>query len=133
MKLPVIDELRRESIPEAPQWMDSILYVINRFIRNVYQVMMGNISIDDNLNEEKIELEISTNDIPSDGYKVKLRKFKGIPFGCIVCQNRFKTESAHTIISDGQSVDWIYENGFLKIYEISGLTSAIHVVRLRVF
>lgn len=134
MKIQQLNEIRREDLEgDVPAWVDPILVTLNSFMRSVYQVVMGKISIDDNLNEEVIVLTINTNDIPTDGFKIKLKKLQGIPRGCQVAQIRVKDEGSHSAVSGAGYVDWLYEDGFLKIYSIAGLTTTDHLVTLRVF
>jgi hypothetical protein len=134
MKLQQLDEIRSADLNDAPEWVEPVLTTLNTLSRSTYQAIMGRLSIDDNLDEELVVLPtINSNNIPSNGYSIKLRKLKAVPKGCILVQARLKNEAVPTNFGGSGFVDWRFENGLLKIYNINGLSTSDHYIVLRVF
>ena len=120
MKLPVIDELRKEDLPDAPEWIDPIINAYNRFAKFMYRALDRNLTIKENLSGDIIVLDkISQNDIDI-GYKVKTRVS---PSAVLIGKIAKRDVGSHETITDAVSIDWTYQDGFITIHNITGIDS----------
>ena len=72
MKPPILDRIREEDIPKAPDWFKQrVLYIINRFLETVVQLFDKNINFEDNIDSQIYSDKISSTTL-SSGYKFKV-------------------------------------------------------------
>jgi hypothetical protein len=118
----VLDRIRREDLPDAPEgeWLDVILYSVNRFMENVYKILSNNITLSDNFNGGTIITKITQNDI-DNGLKLKNPIF-GTPRHVIISQI-YKDTGSFTNYTTAPYPSWIFEEGFIKIKNITGMDS----------
>lgn len=129
MKLPVVDEVRKEDLTGAPPWLDAVLSVLNRFIRSTYQAIMGNLTFQDNIASQIYETDISQNDIDND-FRIAVT-IRSKPMGVVLLQIYLKDEGSHTAMSGAGPVDWLFEDGKVRIYNIPGIDSTSrYIIRL---
>lgn len=58
--LPKITRIRREDLPDAPGWIEKLLYPLNLFMEGVYQALNKNLTYAENLAAKVVEFEFTT-------------------------------------------------------------------------
>lgn len=59
-KLPVFKRIQREDFPDAPAWVDRLLYPLNKFFEGVYAALNQNLTFTENLATGLVSLEFET-------------------------------------------------------------------------
>lgn len=59
-KLPKITRIRREDLPDAPGWIEKLLYPLNLFMEGVYQALNQNLTYAENLASKVVAFEFTT-------------------------------------------------------------------------
>jgi hypothetical protein len=124
MKPPILDRIRKEDIPDSPQWMERVLYVLNRFLETVVLIFNKNINFQDNIDSQIYSDTINKASIDSD-YKIKVT-MKEIPTGVSILKLKRTTES-FTSFTVAPWINWEYltdENTgarTITIHEILGI------------
>lgn len=127
-KLPTIKRILREDLPEAPPWIDKMLSPMNKFFEDVYNALNRNLSFVDNVTGQTKELTFETL-AAYDGTAANWenlefpRTLKRKPTGLLLMQI-IQNEDNHTAIETAPYIDWLDENGTIKIYLITGLTAS---------
>lgn len=126
--LPPVDRILREDIPDAPAWVDRIIYPINRFLESVTLVLNKNITFVDNIPVQIAEFTFTTlstyNGTAANFTTIQFQRtlaFK--PRGLLLMQI-FQTGGNHVPIESAVYIDWLDVNGVVTIYTITGLTAS---------
>jgi len=122
MKLPVLNRIRREDLPDAPEgdWLDVILDTMNRFMEATHKILGGNVTLLDNINGATITVKINQNDIDNE-YAIK-NPIKGKPIHVIITQI-YKDTGSFTNFTPAPYASWIFEDNLIKIKNITGIDS----------
>ena len=125
MKIQQTYKIRREDVPEAPEWLNKIIDPINSFFEDINKLVNKNISNSDNINCEIKEFTLSTTDFPYD-FNTKLIP-QLVTIGFIE-----QVADYHVALSAAITLDWTYQNGVITIENIIGLTAGKYKIRLKV-
>jgi hypothetical protein len=116
MKLTAITRIRKEDMPEAPDWIEKVIYPLNRFIENVYSAFRGSIDFNDNVKSEIREFTLNTTDFP---FKFKPKFIPNMIFLGQILQ----VAGDHVDLTSTPFPDWEYGNdGLVTLYTITNLT-----------
>jgi len=117
MRLPEITIIRKEELPDAPGWIDRILAPLNKFFKSIYNILDKKVTFDDNITSQKVNIVLTDNDLP---YQIATSLE---PFGVILCQIVEQGVGYHKAITSAVYVDWSFNEGYVKIENITGITS----------
>ncbi len=106
MKPPILDRLRKEDLTGSPQWMDRVIYILNRFLESVVQLFTKNITFKDNIDSQIYTDKISTPALTA-GYKIKVT-MRGTPIGMIIAKI-VKEGDLYTAFTDAPFPLWEYQ------------------------
>jgi hypothetical protein len=59
-KLPILDRIRREDLPDSEDWVDNLIRPINRFMEAVYGALNLNLTLDENLAAQTKSIDFTT-------------------------------------------------------------------------
>ena len=122
-RLPTTQRIRREDIPDAPGWVDRLIYSINLFFEAVYSALNKQLTLQDNLAVQIRKISFVTSATYSSG------DFDTIAFTRTLATKAFVlligqiTEVAdnYTPITEGVSPSWRDINNEIQITHMSGL------------
>lgn len=120
MRPPPLTKLRKEELGDAPKWFDTVIGILNDFIEPVYQIFSNNINFVDNFDGQEYSDVINQTKI-DNGYRIKVT-MKARPKGVILL-SIVKVAGAHVPFTTAPFVDWLYSEGFITIYGITGIDS----------
>lgn len=136
-KLPNQKKLRKEDIPDSPDWFGVVIDVMNSFMESVYFALNKQITFNDNIACQIKDINFTTSSIYSTGLLVDFGKLqfthtlKTKPQGLFIMQ---LTQSNNAPIIKTVSCDWNQEGGLVYINYISGLEdSTTYNLRVMVF
>ena len=121
MKPPILEIIRKEEVPEAPDWAERLFDVLNRFIETVVTIFSNNISYADNVNAQIYTDTINQNTLDQE-YKIKLTlktKVQGVQLLSFV-----KDGGSFVSLTEAPFVNWEIENDLLRIHSITGMDSS---------
>jgi hypothetical protein len=122
VKLPQVDQIRKEDMPDAPDWINVIISAMDRFNNFVYRALDRNIN-EDNIDEQIKTFDISQNEITTGyGFKSELKRVS--PRMVILGKIVEKNIGYHNPITSAVHIDWVYEDGLIKIKNITGIDSS---------
>lgn len=124
--LPPIRRLNREDFPDAPEWLDGLLYALNQFIEAVYGALGGNLSFGQNVTAQIKTVTfktLSTYAAPWNQFYPETvsftRALKSKAQG-VVLLKIVETDSAELPV--GTAINWSDEDGSIIINSVLGLT-----------
>jgi hypothetical protein len=126
MKLPQVQRILREDIPEAPSWIAKLLGPLNIFIDSLYAGLNKNITHDENIDCQIKELSFTTSATYSTGSWGSIafkRTTKNKAKGVILLEVRID-QSYFSPITSASSLSWQEVNGNIKIEFVSGLANS---------
>lgn len=126
MKPPILDRLRVEDIPKAPDWFKNrVLYIINRFLESVVQILTKNVTFQDNFDAQIYTDTINAAGLTS-GYKFKITT-NNKPIGLFIMKIN-KTTDLYTTFTQAPFPLWEYQddNGLrqIVIHDILGIDNS---------
>lgn len=139
-KLPSVKRLVREDIPNAPEWIDTLIDPLNTFMEEVYYALDRDLTLNENIIggvstiQFKTRSDYTTAVDPLDGWEIQKLfdpisvkpEFVGI--GQITDRDEF------TIITAPVSLSWDWLDGEVRIKYIAGLTdSKRYEIKLLIF
>lgn len=125
-----VRKIRREDIPEAPGWINKVLYSVNPFMAAVASAFNKSITFDENIDVQKKILTFTTaSDYVSGTFeeisfpRTTKNKAAGILLLTItIDQNNYSP------ITEAVSLQWRESNKVLYITYVSGLANATEYV-----
>ena len=60
--LPAIRRIYEADVPEAPQWLSMLLRPINSFFSNIFNILDGNVTFQDNIQSKFYDIVVNGND-----------------------------------------------------------------------
>lgn len=126
MKLIPINQIKREDLPEAPDWINKLIGPINMFMENVYRALDNNLTFQENIVGVFKEIYVSTDDLPY----LMVNPLKVKPKAVLVGQVR-QDVGYHADETTAMMADWeITEDGKIKIHNLAGLDTNKHYIQL---
>jgi hypothetical protein len=127
MKPPILDRVRKEDIPDSPEWMDRVLYILNRFLESVVLLFTKNITFEDNIDSQDYKDVINQAALTA-GYKIKVTTKKEPT--SVELLNLVKTTERFTTFTEAPWVGWEYQvtenrERVIVIHYILGITSGV--------
>ena len=136
-KLPSINKIVKESIKDAPGWVDGLIGPINSFFETIYYAFNKNLTFEDNFVAQIVELTFTTGGTYFSGDVFPEVSFKRTIFNRaqgLMIMSIIQVENNYTPITGGTSLQWEDMNGNIKIYYVSGLAdSKTYKMRLLLF
>ena len=135
-RLPILKRLQREDFPDAPEWMDKMMYVLNTFMEGSYNAMNRSLTIADNLQGELKEFTFTTkaayNGTAANWTALSWnRTIKAKPRACLlgqIAQLSVAGSTApipkYTPIEGDVCIDWAEANGVVTIGLVRGLAAS---------
>lgn len=129
-KLPSINTLRVEDLPDAPDWVTPMLTQLNSFMGSVYRALDKDITVNDNIAASlkqisfKTRSDYSTSVTKTDGFNVQkiYNPLRTKPVGVIMTSIVNLTNYA--VITDPVSIHWDYLDGYINIKYVAGLADS---------
>jgi len=129
-KLPTINTLRREDMPDAPDWVTPLLTQLNSFMGSVYYALDKDITVNENLAMYAKQIKFTTRSdyttaTPTeDGFETQkiYNPLKSKPLGVHLV--KIVDLTSYTIITDPVSIFWDYLDGYINIKYVTGLTNS---------
>ena len=119
-KLPSIKKILKEDIKDSPAWMDPVLYVINRFMEEVYGALNKDITFQDNIAASIKTITFTTKSTyPVFEVQKIANPNKTSPIGVVLL--KAANQSNNQIIGNAIGVDWDFLEGNIRILNVSGL------------
>lgn len=123
-QLPPIKLISREDIgPDAPAWLDKLLYPINLFMTSIYRSLNKQLT-DDNTKSQLRSFQIVGSSTPADNVYAFQTTYQTTPDE-MVLQKIEKTDGQSLILTVAPYVSWNYRNGTLNVLGITGLTTGV--------
>jgi hypothetical protein len=128
-KLPAFKRIQREDFPEAPKWVDRLIYPINQFFDSVYNALNKRLDFVDNLQGEFRTLSFTT----TAAYNGTAANFDSIEFvhslkvkprGLLLCQIQKDGLAEYSPIEGDVYLDWVEVNGLIEIGLVRGLAAS---------
>jgi len=134
-KLPDLKRILREDVPDAPDWINKIIYPVNQFFEAVYQGLNKQLTFSENFASTTKTVEVVT----TSGYPGTFTALK-IPSGLattaegvLIAQISLKG-SSYDIITTSPFINWVDVNSVININHISGLAaSSTYILKLLIF
>lgn len=123
-RLPSIKKILREDVKDAPPWIDKLLYVLNRFMEEVYGALNKDLTFVDNIAASTKALTFTTKStypLEFDIQKIS-NPLKTNPQGVILMRQQNLTNNLPIKSSIG--IDWDIIEGNIRILHVSGLTAS---------
>lgn len=141
-KLPSIKRIVREDIPNAPQWIESLIYPLNRFMEEVYYALDRDLTIGENLKGSirtvnfKTRNDYSTASPKEDGWEVKKINdpLNGIKPDVILVGKITNRDNFSDVITEPVTVFWDFFDNEVTLKYITGLADDTrYEVKLLIF
>ena len=138
--LPPIKRISKEDLPDAPDWIEKVIYPVNLFFDSVYRALNGRLTSPENIVGQVKELSfqvISTYD-GSDTDKWDVQKFQstiGSLAKSLQLMQIVEVADNGNFVPIGKDVfiDWEDENRVIKIHYIPCLTdSEKYLLRVKI-
>jgi hypothetical protein len=128
-KLPIFKRIQREDFPEAPEWLDKLIYPLNTFFEGVYNILNRSVAFGDNIASETREFTFTTLStyVGTAATFEPLefqRNLKSIPKGLILLQIFKFGVASYSPIEGDIYVDWNETNGLVTIGLVRGLAAS---------
>ncbi len=123
-QLPPIKLVSREDIgPDAPDWIDKLLYPINLFMTSVYQSLNKQLT-DDNTKSQLRSFSIVGNSTPANNVYSFQTDYQTTPSE-VTLQKIERADGQNLILTTAPYVSWNYRNGTFNVLAITGLTTSV--------
>jgi hypothetical protein len=119
MKISSSRKILLEELPsEVRKWFGTVQAIINPFFDQVYRVLTGGITLEDNIKAQKISIDIQANQVYpiSVSYRLNERPY------AVLLANIYEDNNTTQDVQN-YSFNWYYVNGSIKIY-FSGLDAS---------
>jgi hypothetical protein len=121
--LPPINRISKEDLRDAPAWIDRLLYPLNLFFDSVYRGMNRALTFKENIDSQEISFQVTAGAAPADNVAKFTVTMNNKPTGLIL-KSASLVAGNYTPIGQAVFVEWYYEDGYVNITAISGLTAA---------
>ena len=122
--LPPIKLVSREDIgPDAPEWIDKLLYPINLFMTSVYQSLNKQLT-DDNTKSQLRVFSLIGSATAADNVFAFQTDYQTTP-NEVVLQKIERADGQSLILTAAPYVSWNYRNGTFNVLGITGLTAGV--------
>ena len=128
--LPPVKRISKEALPEAPSWVEKLIYPVNLFFDSVYRALNGRLTVPDNISGQikEISFQVRSDYNGTDTTKWDVLKFQstlGRKASGLVLLQLLRNEDAgsFTPIASSVFVDWEDENRLIKINYMTGFTA----------
>ena len=123
-KLPSLKKILREDIKEAPAWIDKLIYVLNKFMEEVYGALNKNITFTENIASDIRSISFLTKSTyPIFDIQKIANPLSTIPMGVILL--KAQNVSDNQSIKSPLGIDWDFNEGNVRILHISGLEASM--------
>lgn len=126
--LPTIKSLRREDIPDAPEWVGSLLTPLNSFISSVYYALDKDITFTENIASSIKEVTLTTrtdySTNPENFEKISIANpIRTKPVGVQLV--KIANLGTYAPIYSSTSLHWDFLDGYVRIHYVSGLDNSV--------
>lgn len=129
-KLIPVRPIRREDVPEAPGWLNRILYSLNPFMAQVSSALNKNLTLDENIDAQKKRLTFTTSSTYTSGDFEEIsfpRTTKNRASGILLMTIAIDQDN-YSPITEAVSLQWREANNVLYITYVSGLANSTEYV-----
>lgn len=119
--LPPVQSLSRESLPNAPSWVDPLIRILNDFMQGAYAALNKNLSFGENVIGEFKDFQIKAGVAATNNTFTFITQVKQ-PKGVVIVAAT-KVAASYTPITSAVWCSWRLGNGQIIIDSITGLTS----------
>lgn len=124
MQLPSIKLIQREDLgPDAPEWVDKLLYPINLFMGAVYQGLNKQLT-DDNTRSQIRSFSLIGDATAANNTYSFTTDYQTTPAE-VVLQKIERADGQSLIFTVAPFVSWNYRNGTFNILAITGLSTGV--------
>ena len=123
-ELPPVKLVSREDIgPDAPEWIDKLLYPINLFMQSVYQALNKSLT-DANTRSQVRAFQLIGSATPEDNVYSYQTDYLITPAE-VVLQKIERADGQNTIFTVAPYLSWNYRNGTFNVLAITGLSAGV--------
>lgn len=123
-QLPSVKLINREDIgPDAPEWIDKLLYPINLFMQAVYQALNKQLTDANTLSQSRTFSLIGDATAANNVYAFQT-DYLTTP-GEVVLQKVERADGQNAIFTAAPFVSWNYRNGTFNVLAITGLSTGV--------
>lgn len=129
--LPPIKRISKEDIPEAPPWIEKVIYPVNLFFDSVYRALNGRLTSPENISAEVKEINFQ---VPSSYDGTTVSDWDILTFQSSIGRlaKSLQVMQIIEVVNTGNfapigkdiTIDWEDENRLIKIHYITGLTAS---------
>lgn len=121
--LPPIRRLTREDFPEAPAWIDRLLFPINSFFDSVYVALNQTLTFKENISSQTEKFDLRAGAAANNNtYTFPLRMKRRPEF---MEWTVAKKGVNYSPIGAAVFIEWQYDGTNVKIWSVTGLTSSV--------
>lgn len=119
MKISSGRKILLEELPsEVRKWFGTVQAIVNPFFDQVYKVLTGGITLEDNIKAQKFTLKVQAN----QSYPLSITyRLNDRPYAVILANISEDVNTSQVV--QNYSYNWYYENGNIKVY-FTGLDSS---------
>jgi hypothetical protein len=122
-KPPIFRRIVREDIPEAPDWIEIVIYSLNQFYDTVRAALTRSLTFTENHDAQIFKFRIVAGASATDNtYRFAITMKKKVD-GMLLAKVE-QVENTYTPLTSVPWVDWHQESTEMVIDSIQGLTSA---------
>ena len=124
MRVPRIDRILKQDLPEAPGWVDRLLDPLNRFIESIGSAVGGRLTIGDNLTGLYHEAQFTTLAGYSGGSWTAYAF--PVPFTArwVQIAQLEQIATSYTPVTAATHVDWLQLDGRVQVRFVAGLANS---------
>lgn len=128
--LPTIKQILREDIPDAPEWVGSIIDPLNQFMTEVYYALDRDLTLNENIKGGLVSLQFKTRSDYStavekeDGFETQKLANPTKVRPTFVAIGQVTDRDTFAVVTDPISLSWTYLNGVININYIAGLSDS---------
>lgn len=119
-KLPSIKKILREDLKDAPAWVDKLIYVLNRFMEEVYGALNRDLTFTENIASAIKTVSLTTRKNYPEFDMIKISNPLKIPPQGVLLM-RAVNANDNSPIKNPIGIDWDFLDGNIRILHISGL------------
>lgn len=129
MKLGSVTRIRKEDIPESPEWIDKLIDPMNRFFELVYIAMNRKLTIEENISGEFHTADLTAEELPYE-FSIDIGRKPSAVFIAQIYEKKDDQKAA----TSPHVVDWKISNVGIKVVSITNLTpNTRYIVKFLVF
>jgi len=120
--LPPINRISKEDLKDSPAWVDRLLYPLNLFFDSVYRGLNHALTFQDNIDSQEILFQMTAGAAAVDNTAKFTVTMKNKPTG-VIMKSATLVAGNYTPIGAPVFIEWFFEDGYINITAISGLTA----------